>query len=178
VTSLNSSSDTITLSASAAGYTSISAVTYTGLNALDGAGTQGTGDGISIASGNYTVTQYDLNVGLIFGETLSSGSGWNLRASDTNGGTSPYSMIEESTDSISSGGGLLGVYSGLSPVLIANNTVLGGGTGSALCFGANQTMTGVTLENNVFSTCNQLTDISHVTFTAFNYKRLRGCAEQ
>jgi hypothetical protein len=75
----------------------------------------------------------------------------------------------QSTDIISSGGGLLGVYSGLSPVLIANNTVLGGGTGSALCFGANQTMTGVTLENNVFSTCNQLTDISHVTFTAFNY---------
>ena len=73
----------------------------------------------------------------------------------------------QSTDIISSGGGLLGVYSGNSPVLIANNTVVGGGSGSALCFGANQTMTGVTLENNVFSTCNQLSDIKNVSFSAF-----------
>lgn len=96
VPSFNSNSDTITVAKTGgAGYVSVNAVTYTGISAIHGAGTNASGTGTVVASGNYTVSVYDLNIGIAIGESVISGTGWHARASDANGGSSPFAMIED-----------------------------------------------------------------------------------
>lgn len=77
------SSDTITVTSSK----STAALVYTGVMGIDGAGVCATGNSTAPASGNYTVTTGDLNVGFAIagGGGLTAGAGWNFRVSSSGG---------------------------------------------------------------------------------------------
>ncbi len=72
-------------------------------------------------------------------------------------------------DTISSGGGMFGLYNGGSTNYFVNNTARGNGSGVALCLAMNVVITGVVFENNIMSNCNQLVQFANITFTTLNH---------